>query len=65
MKGECMMIIRKEISPDTPLTEEQKKMLEALRDIPAEPDDDCPELTTEQLAKMRRISEIRRGERRK
>lgn len=59
------MIIREEIAPDTPLTEEQKQMLETLKDRPTEPDEDCPELTAEQLAQMTRISEIRREERRK
>lgn len=35
-----------------PFTEEQIKELEALKDIPAEPDEDCPELTDKQLAEM-------------
>lgn len=59
------MIIRKEIDINKPLTEEQKKMLEALKTRSVEPDDSCPELTAEQLQKMSRISEKRREERRK
>ncbi|MBP3760666.1 MAG: BrnA antitoxin family protein [Ruminococcus sp.] len=59
------MIIRKEIDFKQPLTEEQKQMLENLKTRPVEPDEDFPELTEEQLAKMKKISEIRREERKK
>lgn len=59
------MIIRKEIDLNEPLTEAQKQMLEALKDRPIEFDEDCPELTDEQLRQFRRISEERQEERRK
>lgn len=39
-----------------PLTEEQKKMLEALKDRPIEFDEDNPELTEEQLKQFKRVS---------
>lgn len=43
------MIIRKEIDLNKPLTEEQKNMLKALETRPVVPDEDCPEITDEQL----------------
>lgn len=59
------MIIRKEIDFNKPLTDKQKKMLEELRERPVTPDDDCPELTAEQLKQFARVSEKNREERRK
>ena len=59
------MTIRKEIDLDVPLTTEQKKMLEALKTRTVQPNEDCPELTAEQLSQLVRVSEIRRDERRK
>lgn len=59
------MIVRKEISPDQPLTSMQVEMLKALAERPVTPDEDCPELTTEQLEQFRRISEENRKDRRK
>ncbi len=59
------MMIRREINLDAPLTEAQKQMLEALKDRPVQPDEDCPELTAEQLSQMVRVSEQRREERKK
>lgn len=59
------MIIRKKIDLNAPLTAEQKQMLEALKDRPIEFDEDCPELTDEQLRQFRRISDERQEERRK
>ncbi len=59
------MIIRKEIDFNKPLTDEQKKMLEELKARPVTPDDDCPELTAEQLKQFARVSEKNREERRK
>ena len=53
------MITRKEINLNTPLTEAQIEMLNTL----AVPDEDCPELTLEQLAKFKRISEANRESR--
>ena len=59
------MTIRKEIDPKAPLTDFQRQMLDALKDRPVQPDEDCPELTAEQLAQMIRVSEQRREERKK
>lgn len=59
------MTIRKEIDLNKPLTEEQKQMLENLKTRPVQPDEDCPELTVEQLSQLMRASEMRRDERRK
>ena len=60
-----MMIIRKEIDLNDPLTPEQIQMLSALADKPVTPDEDCPELTAEQLAQFQKISETNRANRRK
>lgn len=46
-----------------PLTDEQRKMLEALQDKEPVPDDDCPEITSEQFAEFKRVSADRRAER--
>ena len=59
------MIIRKEIDLNKPLTDEQREMLEKLGTRPVQPDEDCPELTAEQLSQMVRVSEQRREERKK
>ena len=59
------MIVSKKIDLTAPLTAEQKKMLEALKERPVQPDEDCPELTEEQLDQMVKVSEMRREERRK
>ena len=59
------MTIRKEIDFHTPLTDQQKKMLEELRERPVTPDEDCPEITVEQLKQFARVSEKNREERRK
>ena len=55
----------KEIDLDKPLTDAQQTMLEALKDRDVDYDDDSPELTDAELKQFRRISEIRREERRK
>ena len=57
------MIVRKEIDLDQPLTPTQEEMLNALESRPISPDEDCPELTTEQLNQFRRISATNREER--
>ncbi len=57
------MIVRKEIDLDQPLTPTQVEMLNALESRPISPDEDCPELTTEQLSQFRRISAANREER--
>ena len=58
-------MIRKDIDLKAPLTEAQKQMLERLKDRPVQPDEDCPELTAEQLSQMVRLSEQSREERKK
>lgn len=47
------------------LTPQEKEMLEKLKDRPIEFDEDSPELTAEQLAQFKRVSEERRADRRK
>ena len=53
------------INLDKPLTKKQLKMLEEMEAAPITYDEDCPELTEEELSKFRRISEARNEERRK
>lgn len=57
------MIVRKEIDPAQPLTPSQGEILHNLESRPISPDEDCPELTMEQLAQFRRISAANREER--
>lgn len=54
-----------DLSNPEPLTEEQIQMLEALKDSPIEFDEDCPELTEEELRQFSRVSKERQEERRK
>lgn len=49
------MIIRKTLIPGTPLTPEQIKRLDALKNYPIVYDEDCPEMTDEQLRQFRRV----------
>ncbi len=46
------MTIRREIDFNEPLTAEQLTMLEKMEACPAQPDEDCPELTADQLARL-------------
>lgn len=57
------MIVRKEIDPTQSLTPSQVEMLHNLESRPVSPDEDCPELTMEQLTQFRRISAANREER--
>lgn len=57
------MIVRKEINPTQPLTPSQAEMLHNLESRPISPDENCPELTMEQLSQFRRISAANREER--
>ena len=59
------MIIRTDIDPTTPLNEEQIKMIEDLDNRPIVFDEDSRELTDEELSEFKRVSDIRREERRK
>ena len=52
------MVIRKEIDFNQPLTPEQVKMLDELDAKAVIPDDDCPELTPEQMTQFRRHQPI-------
>ena len=49
------MIITYELKPGTPLTPEQIKRLDALKDRPIVFDEDCPEMTDEQLRQFKRV----------
>jgi uncharacterized protein (DUF4415 family) len=57
------MMIYEELNPNDKLTEEQLAMLLEMEASPAEPDEDCPELTEEQLSQCRRISKANREKR--
>lgn len=50
------MTVKKEIDFSKKLTDEQIKMLEALKSRPISFDDDCPELTKEELSGFKRVS---------
>lgn len=52
------MIIRKELDLNSPLTDEQEKILAELANIEAQPTEECPELTSEQLDQMVLASEL-------
>lgn len=56
---------KKEMDIKKKPTEEQQKMLRETEETSIIYDDDCPELTEEELAQFRRISDIRNDERRK
>lgn len=45
------------------LTPQEKEALEAIKDKPIEFDEDCPELTKEQLLQLKRVSDEQRSER--
>ena len=49
------MIVTYELKPGTPLTPEQIKRLDALKDRPIVFDEDCPEMTEEQLKQFRPV----------
>ena len=55
-------IVRKEIDITKPLTDEQIEMLKEAEAAPIVFDEDCPELTKEQLSEFHRVSEIRKEE---
>lgn len=59
------MITKKNIDIYAPLTEGQKTMLEKSAADPIVFDEDCPELTAEELSEFKRVSDVRREERRK
>lgn len=55
------MIVKYSYNPDTPLTPEQIKRLDALKDRPIVFDEDCPEMTDEQLRKFKRVNPLSPG----
>ena len=59
------MNVYKDIDLNKPLTAKQRKQLEELKTRVAAPDNDCPELTDEQIDQLKRLAELRRDERRK
>lgn len=54
------MIVRLKFDPHAPqpLTEEELKELEALKNRPITFNEDCPELTEEQLKRFRRVKDM-------
>lgn len=54
------MTIYEELNPGDKLTEEQIAMLKELEASPAVPDEDCPELTDEQMARFAEAARERR-----
>lgn len=59
------MLVKKNIDITKDLTDEQKHMLEKAESMPITFDEDCPELSDDELSKFKRISNIRKDERRK
>ena len=55
----------KNIDITSPLTEEQKNMLEMSETMPVVFDEDSPEITDDELLEFKRVSDARREERRK
>lgn len=49
------MIVTYNLTPGTPLTPEQIKRLDALKHRPIVFDEDCPEMTDEQLKQFKRV----------
>lgn len=60
-----MSTVKYTLKKDDRLTEEELHLLEELEDRPLVYDEDNPPLTKEQLAQFYRVSEVRRGERRR
>ena len=51
------MLIREELNPNEPLTQNELDMLKNAKKMPIIFDEDCPELTDEQLSKMYRAAD--------
>ena len=58
-------MVRKSIDVKKKPSEKQNKILQEMEKNPISYDEDCPELSDEELAQFRRISDIRNEERRK
>ncbi len=54
------MIVRKIINISAPLTEEERKEIQALKNRPIVYDEDCPKLSPEQLKKFKRVNPRRK-----
>lgn len=60
-----MAIVRKMIYENEPLTEQQKKQIEELDKRPIVFDEDCPELTDQQIKEIAAMAAQQRAERRR
>ena len=60
-----MAIVRYEIDPTTPLTDEQIAEVRAAAEMPQEYDEDCPPLSDEQLAEFARQLAAKRADRKR
>ncbi len=58
-------MVVKEIDVNRKLTKEELRMLETAENMPIAYDEDSPELSDEELSQFKRISEVRKEERRK
>ena len=61
MKGGNIMLVRRVIDVNAPLTPEQKERLAILRNMTDDDiiyDEDCPKLTEEQLAQFKRVNPL-------
>ena len=58
-------MVVKEIDVNRKLSEEELRMLEEAERMPIVYDEDCPELSDDELSQFKRISEVRKEERRK
>ena len=58
-------MVRVEADPKQKPTDEQIKMLQAAANRPIQFDEDCPELTADELKEFKRISDEKRMKRRK
>lgn len=60
-----MLIVDENANVNRELSAEEIKMLEILKKSPAVPDEECPELTDEQLSRLARATREQRQENRK
>lgn len=60
-----MAIVHYHLEPDAKLTKEMKRELKEAAKAPIVYDEDCPELTEEELAEFARIAKQQRDERKK
>ena len=60
-----MSIVKKTIAVSKPLTKEQQKMLEDVKNMPHKYDEDNPPLSKEELSKFHRVTAVIREDREK